>query len=216
MENDDPTTLGNNTPSKLKPPKPRKSIFIERGGGIGAEDGTIGLIPMELSELQPPPPPPPPPPPSVMNDYKGGKDNENHNNNSQKRRLKSPAAARIKTISLPPAIPTSTMVGDKMVKTYKMTAATTGRPAPITKPITSNHRPPPKVAASGKSQIVNRTTNYNNPGDAIASSTGHRPAWDKIVTIIMVSFVKALGTVRRNGKNNARIQIKNGKFPKFK
>lgn len=76
--------------------------------------------------------------------------------------------------SLPPEIPQPTIAGDRMVKTYRTSAAATSRP-PVTKPI---NRPGPRTAATAK---FNALSKYD-ANSSIAISTGNRPLWDKSVS----------------------------------
>lgn len=107
MENERPA----NTPSKLRPPKPRKEL-------------NIGPLDTNLENQR----------------------------TTLKRRIESPPRGKT---ALPAAIPAPTVAGDRMVKTYKTSAAVTSRPAPVTK---SYPRAAPRTAASGRAPIPRTTT----------------------------------------------------------
>lgn len=92
---------------------------------------------------------------------------------AQKRRLNSPPKTKA---TLPNAIPVPVISGDQMVTAYKTSASMTGRPAPVTKPIS---RAPPRTAATGRPQIPK--SSYN-----AADTVGHRPGWDKKVKVRMI------------------------------
>lgn len=107
MENDPPPMV-TNTPSKLRPPKPRKSAFA---------DPPVIEGPLSNSSTTP------------------ATDREIGQTSAQKRRIESPRSLRTKLTSLPPAIPAPVLNGERVMRTYKSSAATTARPAPVTKPV---------------------------------------------------------------------------------
>lgn len=159
-----PNLCNTNTPSKLRQPKPRKQhegydteVFMQP-----VTPGTVKAGPEKTSS-----------------------------NGPQKRRLDSPRTVREKeakptketnTISrtsmvgigkpiLPQELPQSSIVGDRMVKTYKTSAAATSRPPPVTKP----HR-----GVFIKTMGVTKGRPYD-PMASMTASSGGRPIWDKSV-----------------------------------
>lgn len=132
-----------NTPSRLRPPKARKPMELDTS--IANEN--TPLVNMEDS-------------------VSGALALESGLRKSPRLVGKS-----INAPALPPEIPPPSIVGDRMVKTFKTSAAATSRP-PVTKLV--NSRPPPRTAASGKASLPKYDVN-----SAITITNGQRPLWDK-------------------------------------
>lgn len=159
---------GANTPSKLRPPKARKQHEHHVAEALAEV-----IAPTIAATVE-----------------------ERPSSSSQKRRLDSPRTARerereTKSVgaastagnggagsnsrpSLPAELPQPSIVGDRMVKTYKTSAAATSRPAPVTKPF------PRGQVVAGKAVGMGKGRSYD-PLASISSATGGRPVWDKSV-----------------------------------
>lgn len=178
-----PNFCNANTPSKLRPPKPRKHEYYAAEVAIGSvASATVKAGAEEVS-----------------------------NNGPQKRRLDSPRTAHEKeanlTIrtgttskactsgtgkpSLPEELPQPSIVGDRMVRTYKTSAAATSRPLPVTKP----HR---GVVTKATGMVKGR---LYDPLASITAASGGRPIWDKNVLMRKHSYLLLKTTVGKTGRD---------------
>lgn len=143
-----------NTPSKLRPPKQRKNIDFDHLNQV--EEASILDMPIvQQKGAESPKAIAKSQMPDEMPPRKITKNRTNAN------------------VNLPVELPQPLITTDRLVKTYKTSAAATGRPAPITKPIT---RTAPRTAAAGKPNIPRL---LYDPSASILANTGAKPAWDK-------------------------------------